>query len=315
MSTLRSQLILPDGKLGYELSNFRQGRKVILLLNGSLFNYRQWGLLLRVGFRRFGLKPLLPEYSFLRFDYRGTGTSGCEPTKWDVEQLAKEVLSLLDHLNLEKVDIYGISKGTIVGQYLAKLAPERINTLAGYGWFHYDYSEMEKVVKYFSIRLQQFSALKQQAVTPLTYKEFLLHWQNVCDYVLSYKIRKFHPSLLTSMSFIAGVPVKRLAYHLLEPSPSKTLYEWFEYAVEMMPQAKSYFPEIQQALNDKAVLIQHAQYDGTLPFKMAQELHLSLPNSTLISYPKNFNHISIMLTPTQAVRVTADYASWLNKQD
>ena len=75
--------------------------------------------------------PSLAErFRVLRYDHRGHGAlAGSATARYTVESLADGVLELLDALELERVSFCGLSLGGMVGMWLARRAPERIDRL------------------------------------------------------------------------------------------------------------------------------------------------------------------------------------------
>jgi 3-oxoadipate enol-lactonase len=65
----------------------------------------------------------------VRFDHRGHGASPAPAPPWDIADLGRDVLELLDALALERVSYAGVSLGGMVGMWLAANAPERIERL------------------------------------------------------------------------------------------------------------------------------------------------------------------------------------------
>lgn len=70
------------------------------------------------------------EYRVLRYDHRGHGGSPAPPGPYTVDELAGDVLELLDQLGIGRVTFVGLSLGGAVGMTLALRAPERIERLA-----------------------------------------------------------------------------------------------------------------------------------------------------------------------------------------
>ena len=74
------------------------------------------------------LAPHLPNTRLIRLDYRGRGASdwSTDPAtySWDVE--ARDVLDLLDHLNIPQISILGTSRGGMIAMYLAANARDRL---------------------------------------------------------------------------------------------------------------------------------------------------------------------------------------------
>lgn len=74
--------------------------------------------------------PALRErFRLLRYDHRGHGGSSVPPGPYEIEDLGRDVLELLDRLEVERVSFCGHSIGGMVGMWLASEAPERIERL------------------------------------------------------------------------------------------------------------------------------------------------------------------------------------------
>jgi len=65
----------------------------------------------------------------VRFDHRGHGGSPVPPAPYELADLGRDVLALIDRLGLERACYCGISIGGMVGMWLAAHAPERIDRL------------------------------------------------------------------------------------------------------------------------------------------------------------------------------------------
>ncbi len=75
------------------------------------------------------LATLAPGHHVIRFDHRGHGRSPAPPGTYEIADLGRDVLGLLDRLGLERVSYAGVSLGGMVGLWLAAHAPERIERL------------------------------------------------------------------------------------------------------------------------------------------------------------------------------------------
>ncbi|HTX46615.1 MAG TPA: 3-oxoadipate enol-lactonase [Solirubrobacteraceae bacterium] len=75
--------------------------------------------------------PLGDSLRLVRFDHRGHGRSPnpSPATPWEIEDLAHDVLELMDALALERAHYCGLSLGGMVGMWLAANAPDRIDRL------------------------------------------------------------------------------------------------------------------------------------------------------------------------------------------
>jgi 3-oxoadipate enol-lactonase / 4-carboxymuconolactone decarboxylase len=72
---------------------------------------------------------LAGEFRVLRYDHRGHGGSPVPPGPYTVDDLAGDVLELLDELGIERVTFVGLSLGGATAMTLALRAPERIERL------------------------------------------------------------------------------------------------------------------------------------------------------------------------------------------
>ncbi|MEU8774469.1 alpha/beta fold hydrolase [Streptomyces sp. NPDC048606] len=65
----------------------------------------------------------------LTIDYRGTGDSDRPDVPYSTRLLADDVRAVLDHLGIERTDVYGTSMGGRVAQWLAVDRPHRVRSL------------------------------------------------------------------------------------------------------------------------------------------------------------------------------------------
>lgn len=65
----------------------------------------------------------------ITFDHRGHGGSPAPPGPYSIEEMGRDVLALIDRLDLERVSYCGLSIGGMVGIWLAEKAPERLDKL------------------------------------------------------------------------------------------------------------------------------------------------------------------------------------------
>lgn len=91
-----------------------------VLMGGSLgTSLRMWD----------GQLPLTAHLRLVRFDHRGHGGSPVPPGPYEIADLGRDVLELMDALELERVSYCGLSLGGMVGMWLAVNAAERIDRL------------------------------------------------------------------------------------------------------------------------------------------------------------------------------------------
>ncbi|MCV4283161.1 3-oxoadipate enol-lactonase [Pseudomonas capsici] len=65
-------------------------------------------------------------FRVLRYDTRGHGRSLVSEGPYSIERNGRDVLALLDALDIDKVSFCGLSMGGLIGQWLAINAPERL---------------------------------------------------------------------------------------------------------------------------------------------------------------------------------------------
>lgn len=105
--------------LRYELEG-PEGAPVLLLSNSLGTDLSMWDD---------QLAAFTATHRVLRYDSRGHGASGAPEGPYSIERLGRDVLALLDALDLQKVDYCGLSKGGMVGMWLGVNAPARFGRM------------------------------------------------------------------------------------------------------------------------------------------------------------------------------------------
>jgi 3-oxoadipate enol-lactonase len=75
------------------------------------------------------LPALAERFRVIRYDHRGHGGSAVPPGPYRIDDLGRDVVALLDRLELSRVHVGGLSLGGMVGMWLAANAPERVDRL------------------------------------------------------------------------------------------------------------------------------------------------------------------------------------------
>ena len=75
------------------------------------------------------LPALTAHFRVLRYDTRGHGQSLVTEGPYSIEQLGRDVLALLDALQIERAHFCGLSMGGLIGQWLGINAGHRLNRL------------------------------------------------------------------------------------------------------------------------------------------------------------------------------------------
>lgn len=97
-----------------------QDKPVLLLSNSIGTDLHMWD----------GQVPALTEhFRLLRYDARGHGASDVPSGPYSLDRLGRDVVELLDALDLRRVHVLGLSLGGIVAQWLGIHVPERVDRL------------------------------------------------------------------------------------------------------------------------------------------------------------------------------------------
>ena len=72
---------------------------------------------------------LLDDFRIVRVDARGHGASDTPPGEYSITDLAEDVVELLDHLDLERVHLCGLSLGGLTALQVALDRPDRLASL------------------------------------------------------------------------------------------------------------------------------------------------------------------------------------------
>src|SRR5438552_8069803 len=109
-----------DGaRIAYRLDG-PEGRPVLVLSSSIATTLHMWGG---------QVAELAESFRVLRYDFRGHGGSDAPAGAYSLNRLGRDVLELLDSLEIARVHFLGSSLGGFVGQWLGIHAPERIERL------------------------------------------------------------------------------------------------------------------------------------------------------------------------------------------
>ena len=114
------QMIDADGCLLNVSVEGRDGGPTLMLSNSLGCTLQMWEP---------QMKALTQVFRIVRYDRRGHGKSQVPDGLYSMERFGKDVLAILDDLNVEKVHWCGLSMGGMVGQWLGANAPERMGKI------------------------------------------------------------------------------------------------------------------------------------------------------------------------------------------
>ena len=115
-----SFIITGDGcRISYRFDG-PEGAPVLLLSNSLGTDMAMWAPQMAAWTR---------DFRVLRYDQRGHGGSDAPVGAYSLDRLGRDVVEMLDALDLAKVHFCGLSLGGMVGQWMGVHAPDRLNRL------------------------------------------------------------------------------------------------------------------------------------------------------------------------------------------
>ncbi|HXH66574.1 MAG TPA: 3-oxoadipate enol-lactonase [Candidatus Limnocylindrales bacterium] len=112
-------LKLHDAQFFYQLDGL-ENAPVVVFSNSLGTTHRMWDAQLEAFTRHFRV---------LRYDGRGHGQSSVTPGPYTIEQLAGDVVGLLDALKLDRVYYCGLSMGGLIGMHLGTAHASRLHKI------------------------------------------------------------------------------------------------------------------------------------------------------------------------------------------
>src|ERR1051325_545385 len=98
----------------------RDDRLALLFANSLSSDLRIWDDL---------TERLSGQFKIIRYDHRGHGLSDAPPPPYSAEELAGDVIALLDHLEIRQAVLCGVSVGGLIAQAAGVKYPERVRAL------------------------------------------------------------------------------------------------------------------------------------------------------------------------------------------
>ena len=279
----------------------------MVFVNGSIFNFKQWYPAFLPAFTKFTNN----ERSYLLYDYQGIGLSSFKANKFTMKDLVDELKQILDFLQLDKVHLFGASKGTMVSQAFAGTYPDRVASLGGYGVVNM-YSEEEDMAetkKNFAERLEAMKTFENKFNDRMDKKTFNDILRDVYAPGLFFKpYSEF--SLYQKIIFRI---VKGKIWPMLDQSPIGTMAMLFDYYVNDLVNERTFFDDCLSNLQSiQHVLWLNGSIDQITPLSLVENLVKTLPNSSLIVF-EGYGHVDPALSKKKAKNIMESYVSFLNK--
>jgi pimeloyl-ACP methyl ester carboxylesterase len=120
----RSGFVHIDGADVYYAAFHRGGGSPVILLHGGFASSDSWG---------FEVPRLVGRHEVIVMDNRGHGRSSRSPAPLGYEQMASDVVAVMDQLHIRRASIVGLSDGGIIGLILAIRHPDLVDKLFAWG--------------------------------------------------------------------------------------------------------------------------------------------------------------------------------------
>ena len=109
-----------DHTIHYRAEGLNDGKPVIAFINSLGTDFRIWEPV---------VAALGPSYAYVLHDKRGHGLSDVGATPYSIADHVGDLAALLDHLNIRKAIIWGLSVGGLIAQGLYAHRPDLVSSL------------------------------------------------------------------------------------------------------------------------------------------------------------------------------------------
>ena len=291
------------GTVAYQWSG--SGPEVIVLINGSVFNYHQWDMQALPILQR----ELAGQARFLQYDYVGVGGSSAKTVPFRMADLADELRDLLDTLSVEQVHLLGISKGSLVGQAFLINHCERALSFCGLGNPNVLSDKLEGTFAIFQERLAALEEIKHlwpERINRSNYVEVVNRVYVPVVFAKEYKD-------LTIPERLRALILRRMIYRALEGTFIQTMVDLFRFYVGDIAEEIAVYAAGLERMHDVPMLLLNGTADTTTPIHMSRELAQLLPQAELVEF-EGVSHMGPMILRKQAEPVFERYCEFLKAQ-
>jgi pimeloyl-ACP methyl ester carboxylesterase len=249
------------GAGGVRLHYVRRGRgEQVVLLHGWPGFWYDW---------RHVVFPLAEEADVIAPDFRGFGDSdkpqGDPKELYAPENLAADVLCLLDHLGIERFVIAGHDTGAVITQVLARQVPERVRALALFNTPH--------------------AAIADKPKEPAAQRESWYHHFHALPWsheLVGYNrettelyLRHFYDHWVGNKESVRPKEFEAIVDTFARPGAMRASFGWYQatYEEETGPSAQAHQEPI-----DKPTVVRWGELDPVKPVAWAEGIEQTFPN-------------------------------------
>jgi pimeloyl-ACP methyl ester carboxylesterase len=291
------------GTVAYQWSG--NGPAVLVLVNGSVFNHHQWDMQALPMLQR----ALQGQVHFLQYDYVGVGGSSAKTVPFRIFDLADELRDLLDALQVERVHLFGISKGSMVGQAFLIRHRERAMSFCGLGNPNVLSKDLKGTFSAFQERLAALEEIRELWPERINREN---HAEVVNRVYVPAMFGKEYEDL-SLMERLRAIVVRRMVYPALEGTYIQTMVDLFRWYVGNITDEREAFAAELPQIEGVPILLLNGTADTTTPVHMSRELAQLLPQADLVEF-EGVTHMGPMLLKKEAQPVFERYIKFLQEQ-
>ena len=291
------------GTVAYQWSG--NGPAVVVLVNGSVFNYHQWDMQALPMLQR----ALQGQVRFLQYDYVGVGGSSAKTVPFRIFDLANELRDLLDALEVGQVHLFGISKGSMVGQAFLIRHRDRALSFCGLGNPNMLSKHLKSTFSAFQERLAALEGIRGRWPERMNRENYAEVVNRV--YVPAMFGKEYKD--LSLIERVRAILVRRMVYPALEGTYIQTMVDLFRWYVGDVTDETEAFAAGLPQIEGVPILLLNGTADTTTPVHMSRELTELLPQAELVEF-EGVTHMGPMLLKKEAQPVFERYAAFLREQ-
>jgi pimeloyl-ACP methyl ester carboxylesterase len=290
------------GTVAYRWSG--EGPEVVALVNGSVFNLRQWDLqALPI------MRPALHgRCRFLQYDYVGVGGSSAKTAPFNMADLADELRDLLDALEVGPVHLLGISQGSLVSQAFLIRHREWAKSFCGLGNPNLLSESGVATFSLFQERVEALEGLKELWPQRINRQNYSCVLREV--YVPA-MLGKSHRDLSLGERLRAFV-MGRMVYSSLEGTFVQTMVDLFSYYAGGIVREIPFFAQGLPQVRGLPILLLNGTADEVTPVQMSRDLVQALQDADLVEF-EGATHMGSMLLKKMARPIFERYVTFMDQ--
>ncbi len=294
--------IASGARISYRLTG-NSSKPVIVMVNGSIFNYKQFDPVLLPALK----DKLGDDFSILNYDYVGIANSSELDGDFDFITIVKEHKELLEILGIEKAHHLGYSKGSIVSFLMAAAHPEFVETIGGYGNPNLEKSISQASNDGFSERSQSLRSIQGLWENDVDDSNYGMVYDTVFLPVI---FPGKNVNTIGKVEKAKNMVVKKKLRPMLMGTKVENLYKLYEYYTRVpSDDENTRYVEAMKGIKQPTLLM-HGDIDHIVPLAASQKLHEWISGSKLKVF-KGFTHSEPILVKKKGKKLMAEYSNFI----